>query len=637
MQTLSADQLVDKKLGHYRVERLLGRGRLNAVYLVQHPAYNSSVALTTFILPEYFSAEARNHFLQRFTQEAAVLTTLDHPHIMPVYDYGEQFGYPYLVTPYMMHGSLAEVLKRQGHCSYIYTLELLEQVATGLEYAHNNDIIHGMLKPSNIVFNSEKKALVAGFGLMSILQAHSNEPSEQPHAHLLSVAGTFLPAPEYIAPEVVQGQAMDARSDIYSLGIILFEMLSGSTPFTGSSPLDIAMQHVQQPLPSLRAYVPEIPIAMESVVNHALARTPGQRFQHVSELVEALTQVCSGVANSRSVLTDSAKLPILTSTRETPSDGIPSGDWQLTPPISTGKLTSIHVEPLGATSSASPPIDSWQIVPPIVTGHLVAVQPSAHADSVVSSAEGSSHLEAPSSKRTDTSPKVLDEHPPLVKVIEPEAVGEDAVAASVLLDKPAQLPDAGAMELGRDTSDPHKRTKSTQGKRSASSFKRPHNVGRRRVVAALATGGVVAVGALIAMKMSLTKVPNIATNKGSAPTPMTKTTSNTPVTHTVAHTGTVIGSTTLATNSAVAFNNPVDGKASLLIHLPGGNFVAYEKACTHEGVLVNYDPRAHLLVCPAHGAIFDPAHGAKVVQGPAQTPLAHVAVHVNADGTITAS
>ncbi len=101
MQSLLAEQLVGQTIGNYRVERLLGRGRLNAVYLAQHPVQNESVALTTFIIPEHFSSETRSRFMSRFNQEAAVLNLLRHRHLLPVYAYGEQFGYPYLVTPYM--------------------------------------------------------------------------------------------------------------------------------------------------------------------------------------------------------------------------------------------------------------------------------------------------------------------------------------------------------------------------------------------------------------------------------------------------------------------------------------------------------------------------------------------------------
>jgi len=148
----------------------------------------------------------------------------------------------------------------------------------------------------------------------------------------------------YLAPEVVQGQPIDPRSDIYALGIILFELLSGKPPFTGTSPLDTAMQHVQRPLPSLHKLSPDIPISMELVINHALAHYPGQRFQRVSELVEAIAQVCKGIVsrpqstqyNDTAFLLDEPKSAY--DLQNVPEEAVSIGGWQLTPPIVTGKL-----------------------------------------------------------------------------------------------------------------------------------------------------------------------------------------------------------------------------------------------------------------------------------------------------------
>ncbi|MBV8695776.1 MAG: protein kinase [Ktedonobacteraceae bacterium] len=615
MQTLSVDQLVGNRLGYYHVERLLGQGRLNAVYLAHHPDYNSSVAITTFIIPAQLSPEAHSRFLQRFLEEAATLTSLDHPHIMPVYDYGEQFGYPYLVTPYMMHGSLAEVLKQQQHCTIPYTLELLQEVAAGLEYAHNQGVVHGMLKPSNIVFDAENKVLVAGFGLMRILQLRGVERNEQPYAHLLNIAGTFLAAPEYIAPEVVQGQALNVCSDIYSLGSILFEMLSGRTLFSGDSPLDIALQHTQQALPSLHTCAPHIPIALESVVNHALARIPAQRFQRVSDLVEAFAQVCSGIAQSDMELSvyERAQVSAFTqveNTQDTPQDD--SVSLQLPLALTSGNLRSIDTSSLLAKRPVNPTTGSWQIVPPIVTGRLPAVQ----------------FLEDSSPSRETSSPEpyvaaqeVMD---PIVAQ-QPSGTLSESPAASAQAMNGAEAEHEAPTVAAEELTIPEDPT--------LSPFTQPAKPRRRRVIALLASGGIVAASVLVATKMNLLHTmhagntqSNTLANKGTTPAPANKTT---------AKAGTIIGSTALAANSSAVFHNPVDGKASLLIHLPDNNFVAYERACTHEGVSVNYDPATRMLVCPAHGAIFNPAAGARVVQGPAQTPLVPVTVRVNADGTIT--
>jgi Rieske Fe-S protein len=162
-------------------------------------------------------------------------------------------------------------------------------------------------------------------------------------------------------------------------------------------------------------------------------------------------------------------------------------------------------------------------------------------------------------------------------------------------------------------------------------------VKRRSVIALLATGGVVAAGAAVAINLG--HFGSVGTkNQTKAPTTVPakaqmKTQSNTQAT--AGHTGNVIGSKTQAVNSAVAFTDSANNTAGLLVHLPQGEFVAYERACTHVGVLVNYDPATHMFVCPAHGAIFDPANGGAVIQGPAQLPLPKIGVQVNGDGTVT--
>jgi len=237
MQRASVDQLVGQNIGMYRVERSLGRGRVNAVFLARHPAHKNPVALTTFIVPEQFPPESHQRFHQRFRKEAARLIALRHPRILPVYEYGEYLGDPYLVTPYMAGGSLADLLKRRGRLHHAEVLDVLQPVVAGLAYAHEGGLVHGTLKPSNIVLSNQSQMLVAGFGLKTILQMRGIGADERSYGHLLSIVGTLLTSAEYVAPEVVQGQLEDARSDIYSLGTILFEMLTGKPPFTGKNPL----------------------------------------------------------------------------------------------------------------------------------------------------------------------------------------------------------------------------------------------------------------------------------------------------------------------------------------------------------------------------------------------------------------
>jgi serine/threonine protein kinase len=649
MQAVAVDNLVGQTLGNCHVERLLGRGRLSAVYLGQQPAQQRTVAVTAFLVPEAFSVQARERFLARFRREAQALVSLNHPRVLPIYEYGEQYGYPYLVTPYAADGSLANVLKQRGRCTPAFILQALEQIAAGIDYAHSHGVVHGTLKPANVLLHGhdERDLQVAGFGLVRILEMRGIEQSDLPYAHLLNIAGTFLGTPEYIAPECVQGQPADARSDIYALGILLFELLSGRPPFTGSDPLEVALQHIQQPLPLLRALCPDIASELEAVVNRALARDPVQRFQRATELAAAFAQALSDEQ------------------RAAAASGTPIGVSQ--PP------------PRGQPSSKVTSTGKWQLLPPVVTGYVPAVKP-APVSPALQQATQAVPLAAAAPARPD--PLILPASP----VLSSQDVDAMAVDPFEWWSKTftGHLPTPNASAMGVPG------TAGTYGpaRRSAP---RKQRMNRRQAVAALAGGGllVAAFGGLSLAHMlengthqttanttgtvpstkttptqgqlgsNPTSTPTMAqptskptskptqkptpthTNStatpGSTPTsaPTPTPTPNVP-TPTPSHTGTVIGHTNQATNTANSFTNPADGHGSLLIHLPNGNFVAYEKACTHEGVAVYYDGGSHQLVCPAHGARFDPANGGNVTQGPANSPLPRVTIHVNGDGTITA-
>lgn len=630
MQTFLVDQLVGQILGNYRVERLLGHGRLNAVYLAQHQTLRRTDALTLYIVPERFSPEARNRFMSRFLQEATAITALEHPCILPIYEYGEQFGCPYLVTPYMMNGSLADIIKQQGRCSHEEILEILEQVVAGLEYAHSRGLVHGTLKPSNMVLDREKNLLVAGFGLMHMLQIRGVERSDRPYAHLFSIADTFLVAPEYIAPEIVQGQSIDMRSDIYALGAILFELLSGRPPFTGVNPIDIAEQHVKQMIPSLRAIRPDIPVALESVINQALAREPARRFQSATELAEAFVQVSLGLRLSTKQeglpRLDEIKAPPAMAPSTEPQKGHVGGkrnNWQLMPPILTDKVVAASastprvVTPTAESSFASP--DSWQLLPPIVTGHLPKI-------------------ELPKSLPVESM------SPPTLISLPADTSAEAPEPFEWWSQSPQELSSSkgdgfslgwGEAELIEPPFVPAKRPRP--------SAKRSSSLNRRQVVALLGTGVVVVAGALVAVNVNLGRMMENVINPHNPQTTNTDnqtqgqaTPSGSPQKQpTGGHTGVVIGSIQMATNTSADFVNPTDHKMSLLVHLPDGNFAAYEKVCTHEGVNVHYDAATHTLVCPAHGAVFDPANGGKVLQGPATKPLTNVITRINSDGTIT--
>jgi serine/threonine-protein kinase len=573
MQISSLDQLVGQNLGAYRVERLLGRGHVNAVYLAYHARQNSPVALVMFVLPEKFSLEARRYFLLRFREEASRLTALRQPHILPVYDYGEYAGSPYLVTPYMTNGSLADLLKRRGRFHYADVLDVLQQVVAGLAYAHRKGVFHGALKPANIVFNDQQQMLVAGFGLTQILQMRGMEQAKRPYEHLFSIAGTFLTAAEYIAPEVVEGQPADARTDIYALGIILFELLSGKTPFTGTDPLEVAMKHVQQPVLSLHTQCPDLPLALAAIVNQALDRDPARRFQRVDELAEAFAQVSAALPENGPNKTVRARRGA--ELQETPAIGYVFGNWQLLPPIITDKVVAVRPTTQEINKQELARLASLTKVSP----------PSTEA--------GIAAASWPAPEPTGTA-KISQEALYDLWTVSPQGS---------LPPRRTGATQANAQRAGRRAT-ANRRARPVEGGKARGN----ERISRRMVVALLATGGFAAAGTVVAINLASNASNQQAQNNAA----------------------------NLAKNAAMNFVHPTNGKASVLVHLANGNFVAYDRACTHSNVYVAYDPVKQLLVCPAHGATFDPAQDGAVRQGPATIALPKVPVRINADGTITA-
>jgi nitrite reductase/ring-hydroxylating ferredoxin subunit len=451
--------------------------------------------------------------------------------------------------------------------------------------------------------------LVAGFGLLRMLRASGLVQGKT--SHLLSISGTFLIAPEYMAPEMVQGQAIDVRADVYALGAILFELLCGKAPFSGADPMSIARQHITQPAPSLRSFCPEVPVALESVINQALERDPARRFPYISELVEAFAQVSVGATGHLKIV------PGLNE-QGMPANGYSSSHWQLTPPIVTGKLPAVKLDGL-APYEEGDRSGNWQLRPPIVTGKLPAIRFPVEPEEQLT-------RDTPREHQAATSAFV----PRPVAPASPNGYGGQSIRPFDWwsMPGPVQEPSAQPREAAKPRATPQ-RPPGLGGRDMAmkplaqSRLRQSRRVGRRDVVSILVVGGIVAAGVGVVLNLDV-----LTGNRGNVPRP--------PVGTSVSLPANSIGGSNMALNSALDFINPADKKPSLLIRMPDGHYVAYEKACTHENVYVHYDAGTHTLICPAHGAVFDPADGGKVLQGPAVTPLPQVKVRVLADGTVVA-
>jgi len=269
------EQLVGTTLGRYRIERLLGRGGMALVYQAIDPAFGRTVAIK--VLSSKLSDEP--HYVERFLREARSMARLQHPHILPVYDVGEQDGSAYLVMLYVDSGSLHERLAatRQGkRLSLRELLTMMRPVADALDYAHRHGVIHRDVKPQNILLTAQQYPFLTDFGIAKITDSTDN------NAASLTLANTVIGTPDYMSPEQGQGLPLDGRADLYSLGIILYEVFTGRTPFrtqtATETPLAIMMRHITTPPPTPRSINPQLPDALEAVLLRALAKQPDDRY-----------------------------------------------------------------------------------------------------------------------------------------------------------------------------------------------------------------------------------------------------------------------------------------------------------------------------------------------------------------------
>jgi tRNA A-37 threonylcarbamoyl transferase component Bud32/tetratricopeptide (TPR) repeat protein len=262
----------------YTIERELGRGGMATVYLAQDLKHHRRVALKV-LRPELTMAVGADRFLR----EIEIAAQFAHPHIVPVFDSGEAGGFLYYVMPYVVGESLRSRLTREGQLPVADAVEIACEVANALAYAHAQGIVHRDIKPENILF-SDGHAVVADFGIARAISEAAAATDEQ-----LTGAGFALGTPYYMSPEQAGGhRRLDGRADIYSLGCVLFEMIAGEPPFTGSTPQAVISQHAQNSPPLLSAKRPGVPAQVEAVVTKALHKLPADRFAGAAEFAAAL-------------------------------------------------------------------------------------------------------------------------------------------------------------------------------------------------------------------------------------------------------------------------------------------------------------------------------------------------------------
>ncbi len=267
-----------EKIGIYEIKSELGRGGMATVYRGYDSRFEREVAVK--VLPSEL-LHADPQFRTRFQREAKIIAQLEHPSIVPVYDVGEtdDTKLPYFVMKYMNGGSLSERIKK-GIMSVAEAARILEQIAPGLDEAHSRGIIHRDLKPSNILFDGRGTPYISDFGIAKMSQGTGTMTGS-------GIIGT----PAYMAPEQATGDQVDGRADVYALGIILFEMLTGKQPYEADTPMAVAIKHVTDPVPRILTVNPNLPADMDLIIQKAMAKDRNDRFNTAVEMVQTLKEI----------------------------------------------------------------------------------------------------------------------------------------------------------------------------------------------------------------------------------------------------------------------------------------------------------------------------------------------------------
>ena len=285
---MNAEALIGKVLGTCTLQRLIGQGGMGAVFLAQQSRPRRQVAVKVLLPMASLTSIQLAAFLERFRRETDAAASLEHPNIMPVHEYGERDNLAYLVMPYVSGGTLRDEMERECPMPLAKVVNYVDQLAAALDFAHAHGVIHRDIKPANILMTPEGRLLLTDFGLVKVITE-----GQTPQARLTG-EGAPVGTPDYMSPEQVIGEDVDGRSDLYSLGVIMYQMITGTTPFQGETPMQIASQHLQISPPSPHLLRPDLPIAAEQVILRALAKHPYERYDRVQDLAQAFRTALIG-------------------------------------------------------------------------------------------------------------------------------------------------------------------------------------------------------------------------------------------------------------------------------------------------------------------------------------------------------
>jgi serine/threonine protein kinase len=269
------NELIGKTLGRYHIKESIGAGGMATVYRAYDARLEREVAIK--VLPAQHALTPG--FKERFLLEAKAIALLNHPHILPIYDFDFEGDLSYIVMRYASGGTLRDRLNRQS-IPTAEAVEIIRQVAIALDYAHGRGVVHRDVKPGNILFDENSYVFLSDFGLAKIVGGSAE----------LTTSGAIVGTPAYLSPEQAQGYEVDHRSDIYSLGIVLFEMVVGQTPYQAETPMAVLLKHIQEPVPSPRLFKSDLSQAVEQVILKALNKNPHDRYQTAGEMAQSLKE-----------------------------------------------------------------------------------------------------------------------------------------------------------------------------------------------------------------------------------------------------------------------------------------------------------------------------------------------------------
>lgn len=269
--------MIGTRLGQYEIIEELGKGGMATVYRAYQPGAGRYVAIK--IIHRALASDKQG--LERFEREAQLVTRLEHPYLLPVFDVNTTNDPPYIVMRYLEGGTIKDVIEKRAIVPLGEILYLMRQIAGALDYAHRQGVVHRDIKPSNIMVDEDGNAFLTDFGIARINEGEG-----------LTQTGFTVGTPGYMSPE--QGMAEDAitpAADVYSLGVMLFEMATGKSPYSGSTPMALLMKHIQEPIPSALKFNPDLPEAIDEIIGKAMAKDPKARYQTAGELVDALREI----------------------------------------------------------------------------------------------------------------------------------------------------------------------------------------------------------------------------------------------------------------------------------------------------------------------------------------------------------